>query len=55
MDSMLVELKDIMRGNKHEDSYDQMEAIVLERWGKMKFQCVVWVLLSHQDFMITTT
>ncbi|KAF2302566.1 hypothetical protein GH714_037795 [Hevea brasiliensis] len=35
MDSMLGELKDIMTNNKYKDSYEQMEAIVVERWAKM--------------------
>ncbi|XP_058006738.1 uncharacterized protein LOC110665762 [Hevea brasiliensis] len=35
MDSMLRELKDIMRNNKYKDSYEKMEAIIVERWVKM--------------------
>ncbi|KAF2289511.1 hypothetical protein GH714_036765 [Hevea brasiliensis] len=35
MDSMLGELKDIMTNNKYKDSYEQMKAIVVERWAKM--------------------
>lgn len=35
MDNMLGEIKDIMKGNKYESDYFQMESIVLERWEKI--------------------